>query len=111
MGRHERREELSVWRRVSTPDGYGGTTSVFAQVGTVYAKVSQPTAAEQVEAQQASATAAMTMHLAPDAQVYRGDELRRPDGTRLRVKWTIAPSEPAYLRADCELIQPEGVPQ
>jgi hypothetical protein len=37
----------------------------------------------------------------------RGDELRGPEGT-WRVTSVYRPSEPVYLRADCELIQGEG---
>lgn len=106
---YELRETLAVWRRVSTEDPYGGTTSVLQQIGTVAAKVSQPAAAEQIEAQQAGSNMVMIVHMAPGAGVFRGDELRRANGDKLRVKYTIFPSDPsAYLRADCEQIQPEG---
>jgi head-tail adaptor len=101
-------ESLTVWRRVNTDDPYGGTSSVLAQVGTVRAKVSQPAAAEQIEAQQAGSTMTMIVHMQPTEHVYRGDELRRANGDKLRVKYTITPSEPVYLRADCEQVQPEG---
>jgi|SRR5690349_22937904 len=104
----ELREKLTVWRPTSTSDGQGGTSIGFVQVGTVRAKVSQPAAAEQIEAQQAGTTMTMIVHLRPDADVRRGDELRRADGDHLRVKYTIHPSEPEYLRADCEQIQSEG---
>jgi len=108
IGAHELRETLTVWRPTSVSDGQGGTTTTPMQVGSVRAKVSQPSATEQIEAQQAGTSLAMTAHLRPDADVRRGDELRRPDGDRLRVKYTIHPSEPEYLRADCEQIQIEG---
>ena len=104
----ELREELAVWRPTSVEDEYGGTSETMASVGTVRAKVSQPAAAEQIEAQQAGTTMTMIVHLRPDADVRRGDELRRADGDRLRVKYTIHPSEPVYLRADCEQLQAEG---
>jgi SPP1 family predicted phage head-tail adaptor len=105
---HELNEELAVWRRTSVDDGQGGQTDELGQVGTVRAKVSQPAAAEQIEAQQAGSTMTMIVHMHPDADVRRGDELRRPDGDRLRVKYTMHPSEPVYLRADCEQLQAEG---
>lgn len=35
-------------------------------------------------------------------------DVRRGDGDDLRVKSTIMPSDPVYLRADCEQIQSEG---
>jgi head-tail adaptor len=108
IGFHELPEGLTVWRRVQTPDAGGGTSSTLTNVATVRAKVSQPAAAEQVEAMQAGSTMTMIVHMRPDAGVVRGDELHRDNGDKLRVKYTIQPSEPVYLRADCELIQPEG---
>lgn len=109
IGAGELREQLAVWRPTEVADGQGGwTTTLVEQARPVRAKVSQPTAAEQVEAQRAGTTMAMTVHLLPTADVRRGDELRRPDGDRLRVKYTIHPSEPVYLRADCEQLQAEG---
>lgn len=108
ISEYELREQLTVWRRDSTSDPYGGTSSSFVQVGAIPAKISQPSAAEQIEAQQAGSNMTMIVHMRPTETVYRGDELRRANGDRLRVKYTIQPSEPVYLRADCEQIQPEG---
>jgi SPP1 family predicted phage head-tail adaptor len=108
IGFHELPETLAVWRTTSVEDEYGGSTDSHAEVGSVRAKVSQPAAVEQVEAMQAGSSLTMTVHLRPDADVRRGDELRRADGDRLRVKYTLHPSEPVYLRADCEQIQSEG---
>lgn len=104
----ELNETLAVWRPAEVDDGYGGTTVTMAEQGDVRAKVSQPAAAEQIEAQKAGTTMTMIVHLKPDADVRRGDELRRADGDRLRVKYTIHPSTPTYLRADCEQLQAEG---
>lgn len=101
-------ETLDVYRRTSTADPYGGTSYSFVKVGTIRAKVSQPAAAEQIEAQQAGTSMTMIVHMQPTDIVYRGDELHRANGDKLRVKYTIQPSEPVYLRADCEQIQPEG---
>lgn len=108
IGYHELPDLLEVWRPTTTPDPLGGQTLTLVQQTSVPAKVSQPTATEQVEAQRAGSSLMMIVHLRPDADVRRGDELRRADGDNLRVKYTIVPSEPAYLRADCEQIQPEG---
>ena len=109
IGAHELRELLTVWRPTEVPDDLGGSVlTLVEQPAAVRAKVSQPAAAEQIEAQQAGTSMTMIVHLRPDADVRRGDELRRPDGDRLRVKYTIHPSEPVYLRADCEQIQAEG---
>lgn len=108
IGFHELPETLEVWRNVSVEDPYGGTQKTLVRIGDVLAKVSQPAAAEQIEAQQAGSTMTMIVHMRPDADVSRSDELRRADGDKLRVKYTIQPSEPVYLRADCELVQSEG---
>jgi SPP1 family predicted phage head-tail adaptor len=108
IGAHELREWLDVQRPAEVGDGQGGTEVELTDAGRVRAKVSQPAAAEQIEAQQAGSTMTMIVHLLPDADVRRGDELLRADGDRLRVKYTIHPSEAVYLRADCEQIQSEG---
>lgn len=108
LSAYELPEVLEVWRRVSTDDTYGGTSSTLSLVASVRAKVSQPSAAEQIEAQQAGSNMTMIVHMQPTEHVFRGDELRRANGDKLRVKYTIQPSEPVYLRADCEQIQPEG---
>ena len=105
---HELRETLQVWRSVSVEDDLGGSSDTMARVGTVRAKVSQPAAVEQVEAMQAGSSLTMIVHMRPDADVRRGDELRRADGDRLRVRYTLHPSERVYLRADCEQMQSEG---
>jgi SPP1 family predicted phage head-tail adaptor len=108
IGHHELPDVLEVWRPTTVADDSGGETVTMVQQASVRAKVSQPAAAEQIEAQQAGSTMTMIVHMRPDADVRRGDELRRVDADVLRVKYTIAPSEPVYLRADCEQIQPEG---
>jgi SPP1 family predicted phage head-tail adaptor len=108
IGFHELRETLEVWRPTTVDDGFGGETVTPVRHPDVRAKVSQPPAAEQIEAQQAGATMTMIVHFRPDADVRRGDFLHRADGDQLRVKYTITPSEAVYLRADCEQLQPEG---
>jgi SPP1 family predicted phage head-tail adaptor len=108
IGAHELREWLDVWRPGEVDDDQGGTVVALVKVDRIRAKVSQPAAAEQIEAQQAGTTMTMIVHMKPTADVRRGDELRRADGDKLRVKYTIHPSEAVYLRADCEQIQSEG---
>lgn len=103
---HELPRTLAVWRATTVDDGAGGQTPTRAQVTTVRARVSQPTAAERTAADQAGARLDAVMHMAPDAGVRRGDELRG-DGDTYRVTATVAPSEPVYLRAECERIQSE----
>jgi hypothetical protein len=109
IGYHELPESLEVWRPTKTEDDYGGEVVVPVQHPTVRAKVSQPAAAEQIEAQQAGSTMTMIVHMLPGVDVRRGDELRRADGDRLRVRYTIRPSQAVYLRADCEQLQAQGV--
>ena len=112
IGAHELNKTLQVWRPTRVADGQGGSEDVYAQVvgagATVLAKVSQPAAAEQIEAQQAGTSMTMIVHMQPGVDVRRGDELREVDGDRLRVKYVIRPSNPVYLRADCEQIQSQG---
>ena len=92
---------LDVWRVALTSDGQGGQDETFGQVGTVRAKVNEPTAAERVEAMRSGVDLAYQIHLLPDADVRRGDELRSGDEV-FRVKSTMRPSTPTYLRVQCE---------
>jgi len=109
IGWHELRRKFRVMRPTTTEDPGGGSSVAEVDKGVVRAKVSQPAAVEQLEAQQAGSSFAVIVHLRPDADVRRGDHLvALDDGDDLRVKSTIMPSEPTYLRADCEQIQSEG---
>lgn len=98
---------LGHWRQDTVQDGSGGQVTEWVSLGTVRARVSQPTAAERVAAQQAGATHTQPVYVQPRADVRRGDELRGPEGS-WRVTAVFRPSEPVYLRADCELTQGEG---
>lgn len=92
---------LEVWRVTLTPDGQGGQDESSGQVGTVRAKVNEPSAAERVEAMRSGVDLSYQIHLLPDADVRRGDELRAA-GEVFRVISTVRPSTPTYLRAQCE---------
>lgn len=106
---HELNRRFEVWRNVEVGDDLGGTAVTRVKQSEVRAKISQPTAVEQVEARRAGASFTVVAHLKPSADVRRGDELRAlDDGDSLRVKSTIMPSTPVYLRADCEQMQAEG---
>lgn len=107
IGAHERRRVLEVWRPDLVDDGAGGQTVTMVEVGEVAALVSQPTAAEQVVAAQAGATLTHVIHVGPEDDVARGDELRG-DGDAFRVLSTVQPSEAVYLRANCERRQAES---
>lgn len=109
IGTHELNRRFRVMRPTSVGDDGGGSTTTLVDRGVIRAKVSQPAAVEQLEAQQAGASFAVIVHMKPKADVRRGDHLiALDDGDSLRVKSTITPSEPVYLRADCEQVQSEG---
>lgn len=96
-----------MWRRTFTADGSGGRTATWAQVGTVRARVSQPSAAERTVAAQSGAVHTHAIYLLPDADVRRGDELRG-EGQRFEVHAVFEPSATVYRRADCQEVQPEA---
>jgi len=98
--------QLEVWRFTRTSDGMGGWLETWSQVGTVRARLSQPTARERVLADAAQARLTHVVYLPHDADVRRSDELRL--GPRaLEVLATFEPSVPGtYLRANCEERQP-----
>jgi hypothetical protein len=108
IGYHELRDTLTQWRPTSVDDDLGGSTDVLSEVGPVRAKVNQPAGIEQVEAMQPGSALTIILHFRPDADIRRGDILVRSDGDRMRVKYTVHPSERVYLRADCEQLQREG---
>jgi hypothetical protein len=109
IGRHELNRRFEVWRNTLTDDDLGGTTVTPQSRGEVVARIPQPAPVEQIQAQQASSSFSVTAYFLPGADVRRGDRLVAPDnGDSLRVKFTIVPSEPEYLRADCEQLQSEG---
>ncbi|WP_017599201.1 phage head closure protein [Nocardiopsis lucentensis] len=99
--------EVTLWRRTTVPDGSGGQTTTWVEIGPVRCRISQPSVAERVAARQVGADHTQPIYLAPGTDVHRGDELRRA-GQTWRVVAAVVPSEDVYLRADCELIQPEG---
>ncbi len=97
---------LAVWRDVLADDGQGGQDESTEQVGTVRAKVNQPTAAERIEAARSGVDLKYVIHMMPGTDVRRGDELR--DGVEVyTVQSTVSPSTAAYLRAECERDQHE----
>lgn len=111
IGRHLNRQ-LTVWRETTVDDGAGGQESTVAQVGTVRAKVDQPSNADRMLAAQAGSEHDHTVFLAPRADVRRGDELRGTDalGTPqvFVVLSVVQPSTPVYSKAACTLVQREG---
>lgn len=106
IGAHELNRQLEVWVNERVPDGQGGSTLTYVRNGMVWAKVSQPSAQERLVAAQAGATLTHVVHLLPNADVRRGDQLRG-QGDTFEVHSVIQPSTPVYLRADVERVQPE----
>lgn len=110
IGRYLNRQ-LEVWRTTTVPDGAGGQQTTLAAVGTVRAKVDQPSPAERLLAQQGDSKHSHDVFLTPGADVQRGDQLRGTDGLGVaqvfRVLSVIQPSRPVYSKADCELIEKE----
>ncbi|MCX4686766.1 head-tail adaptor protein [Kitasatospora purpeofusca] len=100
---------LEVWRPTAVPDGLGGQHTTLLRVGTVRAKVDQPSAGDRLVAAQSGGRHTHTVYLRPGAAVARHDELRG-DGQRFTVHHVFEPSAPVYRRADCELTQTEGEP-
>ncbi len=104
---YELNRELAVWRAATVDDGQGGQDETLAQAGTVRAKVNEPSAAERVEAMRSGSELKFNIHLFPEADVRRGDELRG-GGEVYKVTSATLPSTPMYLRATCARDQYEG---
>lgn len=98
---------LEVWRPSTETDDVGGQTVTRSQVGTVRAKVDQPTAEERQLAGRWDSEHTHTVYMLVTADVSRGDELRG-DGQMFRVLAVLEPSRATYRKAPVELIQPEG---
>lgn len=106
MVAHLLNRTLTVWRPSLTPDGSGGFDVDFDDVGEVRAKVDQPSTLERQRADQWGSEHTHNIYLEPDAQVFRGDELRGDDQV-FRVLATVEPSYAVYLKAPAQLVQAE----
>ncbi|MFD6432821.1 head-tail adaptor protein [Streptomyces venezuelae] len=101
--------KVPVWRSSTADDGGGGQDTVWAQVATVRARRSQPTARERQAADQAEARLDETWYFAPGTDVRRGDELRPPGRAPAEVFAIFEPSQDGtYLRADCTVRQADS---
>lgn len=111
IGRYLNRQ-LEVWRPQTAEDGSGGQDVTLVEVGSVRAKVDQPSPTERMVAAQTTSRHSHDIFLLPRADVRRGDELRGTDalGTAqvFRVQAIVQPSTPVYSKALVELIQTEG---
>jgi len=103
---YELNRTLEVWRAGLVDDGQGGQDEVRASTGTVRGKVNEPSAEERIEAQRSGVELTHSIHLLPDADVQRMDELRG-DGEVFLVRSTGWPSTRVYLRAQCTRDQSE----
>lgn len=113
---------LELWRPGTTPDGMGGVTEGFAQVGDepLLAKVDQPSTKDLRIGSATGATLTHSIYFDGAVDVRRGDELRDPGqetdeggaavpgaGKVYAVKSAVQPSEPDYTKALCEIRQTE----
>lgn len=108
----------TVRRQTSTPDGAGGWSQTWADVGEVQVRCSQPSTVDRESAQAGQAAITHVVYALPGADVRRGDRLRvaaqmldgvvRIDGELLLdVDSVVEPSEPVYRRAACVSVQTE----
>ena len=113
IGRYLNRR-LEVWRPQTSDDGSGGQDLTLVEVGSVRAKVDQPSPTERLIAAQAQSRHSHDIYLLPSADVRRGDKLRGTDALgnhqEFRVQSVVQPSTPVYSKALVELIQTEGEP-
>jgi len=107
-------QTLSLYRPSTSTDSGGGQVVTFDQVGTVSAKVNQPTPAEREAAGQWGAQLSHVVHTPASNDVRRGDELGGdlpsdiPADSRLRVVAVISDSHETYRRCECVITQAEG---
>lgn len=104
-------QTLSVWRGEDTADSGGGRDVVMTQIGTVRAKVNQPTPEEQELAGTWGAQLSHVVHTEVFEDIRRGDEFggELPSevlpGYRLRVIAVVSDSHQTYRRMMCETTQ------
>lgn len=105
MIRHLLNASLDVYRATFTDDGRGGRTSALAKVGTVRARVAQPSSQERAVAAQLGAVLEHVVHVMRAADVQRGDELDVGGARRLRVQSVVEDSSLTYKRLECQVVQ------
>lgn len=102
---------LSLYRGEDTIDSGGGQTVTFTQVGTIRAKVNQPTPEEVQEAAVWGARLSHVVHAEEFEDIRRGDEFggELPSeilaGYRLRVLAVVSDSHQTYRRMLCSTVQ------
>lgn len=104
-------QTLSLYRSVDIIDSGGGRDQVMLQVGTLRAKVNQPTPEEVQAAGVFGARLSHVVHTAAFVDIRRGDEFGGElpsevlSGYRLRVVSVVSDSHSTYLRMMCETTQ------
>lgn len=102
---------LSLYRSEDTIDLGGGRVNVFTQIGTVRAKVNQPTPEEVQAAGVWGAQLSHVVHTEEFEDIRRADEFggELPSevlaGYRLRVLAVVSDSHQTYRRMMCEVVQ------
>lgn len=105
MIRHLLNDALTVYRASFAADGRGGRVKTMSEVGTVRARVSQPSAEERRTAGREGATLDAVIHVAFRADVQRGDELDDGGSRRWRVVSVVNDSSRTYRRLECQAVQ------
>lgn len=105
MIRHLLNDALTVYRGAFAADGRGGRSKTMAPVGTVRARVAQPTGQERMIASQMGAVLDAVVHVPYAADVQRGDELDDGGARRWRVMSVVNDSSRTYRRLECQVIQ------
>lgn len=104
-------QTLSHWRSTDVEDAGGGQTETTVQIGTIRAKVNQPTPEEVQAAGTWGAQLSHVVHTPVYNDVRRGDEFggETPSevlpGFRLRVISVVSDSHQTYRRCMCEITQ------
>jgi SPP1 family predicted phage head-tail adaptor len=107
--RHLLNANVDVYRATFTDDGRGGLTKSMANIGTVRARVAQPSSQERAVAAQLGSVLEHVVHVLHEADVQRGDELDTGGARRLRVQAVVEDSSTTYRRLECQVIEGAGV--
>ena len=111
MIEHLLTQTLSLYRPVDAVDSGGGRQPTMVQVGTLRAKVNQPTPAEQELAGVWGAQLSHTVHAGEENDIRRGDEFggelpsEVQPNERLRVIAVVSDSHATYKRMMCVIVQ------
>lgn len=105
MIRHLLNSSVDVYRATHADDGRGGRTSTPTKVGTIRARVAQPSATERLVAAERGAVLEYVAHVLHGADVRRGDELDHGGVRRLRVQAVVEDSSQTYKRLELQVVE------